>query len=96
MDYFNPITGSFIQTTAAEHQQTLAKGQQLRRLQQLARNIAQHDDQAQYQVESTEETPPAKQDERTGEQRRRKGRHADSPEDQADDAIDHGGLDLTA
>jgi len=54
--------GSVLQSTQVQRQQSVQKDRQLRRLQELARNVALQDDQLEHSVESSEELSPIHED----------------------------------
>ncbi|MGD1277800.1 MAG: hypothetical protein ABR964_11335 [Tepidisphaeraceae bacterium] len=54
MSQLNPLTGSILQTPVAQKQQTDQKTRQLRRAEELRRNVAARDDEMEHQVENTD------------------------------------------
>ena len=58
MTDFNPLAGSILGSTQAQHQVEIEKQRQVRRAQALRRDIAARDDEMEHQVESSEELPP--------------------------------------
>lgn len=59
MSQMNPVTGSILQTSVVQKQQTGEKAQQLRRAQEMRKNVAARDDESEHQVENTEELTAA-------------------------------------
>ncbi|MGA3067784.1 MAG: hypothetical protein ABSF29_13150 [Tepidisphaeraceae bacterium] len=51
----NPLTGSILQTSVVQQQQSGEKAQQLQRAQELRKNVAAREDEMEHQVENTEE-----------------------------------------
>jgi hypothetical protein len=72
MNILNPLTGSILQSTQVQRQQSADKDQQMRRLQQKGRNIAARGDQFEHTVESAEELTPMQDQDKPTDQKRRK------------------------
>lgn len=72
MTQFNPLAGSILQSSHVARQQAVSKAAQVRRTQQLQRNVAQRDDEMEHQVESSEELTPTRDREGQGQS---KGKH---------------------
>lgn len=68
MTQFNPLAGSILQSSHVARQQAANKAAQVRRTQQLQRNVAQRDDEMEHQVESSEELAPVHDREGDGRQ----------------------------
>lgn len=68
MTQFNPLAGSILQSGHVARQQAASKAAQVRRSQQLLRNVAQRDDEMEHQVESSEELTPIHDREGQGQQ----------------------------
>jgi len=90
MDYLNPITGSILQGPQASQQQSADKARQLRRQRQMQRNIAEQDEQLEYQVESAEELSAIREDRDSDHHRRRPS------QEPSDKDSDEPHIDLTA
>ena len=90
MTDFNPLAGSILGSTQAQHQVDIEKQRQVRREQAIRKNIATRDDEMEHQVESSEELPPVG-DEPDDQQNSKQNPHR-KPED--DGKGPH--LDLTA
>jgi len=58
MTDFNPLAGSILGSTQAQHQVDIEKQRQARRAQAIQKNIAARDDEMEHQVESSEQLPP--------------------------------------
>ena len=71
MSQVNPFAGYIAGSSHVQRQQALHKDRQVRRTQQLAKNIALQDDQLEHQVESSEELSPIR-DERDTDPKERK------------------------
>ena len=67
MTQFNPLTGSILQSAQVARQQAAVKAAQIRRAQQLQRNVAARDDEMEHQVESSEELTPTHDREGNGQ-----------------------------
>ncbi len=95
MSQMNPVTGSILQTSVVQKQQSGDKARQLHHAQQLRKNVAAREDGSEDQVENTEE-PAAMDDDHSNpknpkkENRKSKGK----AEDSQDEENPH--LDLTA
>lgn len=93
MTQFNPLTGSILQSAQVARQQAATKAAQLRRAQQLEKNVALRDDELEHQVESSEALTPAHDGQQ--EQHRQGGRDPHgAPKPPAGDEPPH--IDLTA
>jgi hypothetical protein len=80
MTQFNPLTGSILQSAYVARQQAASKAAQIRRSQQLQRNVAVRDDEMEHQVESAEELTPTKDGEAgKGKQKKKKDSGDDKP-----------------
>jgi len=91
MSQLNPLTGSIVQTPLVQQQQTDQKTRQLRRAEELRKNIAARDDQTEHQVESTDRLAAIEDSHENPQQRRGKSkRRPAAPED------DTGHIDTTA
>ncbi len=89
----NPFIGAVLQTPQAQRQQVEAKAQQVRRAQELRRNIGVEGDQYTHAVESTEELKPVhKERDEAKQQKKRRPSNRQAPP--ADDETPH--VDLTA
>ena len=75
MTDFNPLAGSILGSTQAQHQIDVEKQRQVRRAQALSKNVAARNEQLEHQVESSDEVTPAHdepdQDRKDPDQRRR-------------------------
>ena len=89
MTQFNPFVNSTLQSPVVQRQQAATKASQIRRAQQLARNVAAEDEQLESQVESSEELTPTRR-EQDSDQRPKK----DPQQPKGDDEPPH--VDLTA
>jgi hypothetical protein len=94
MSQINPLAGSILQSTQLQREQDGQKVQQVRRAEQLRKNIAAEDDRLEHQVESAEELRSVREDGNSGSngKRRQPGEpgHADDEGDEA------GHIDVTA
>jgi hypothetical protein len=93
MTQFNPLAGSILQSSQVSRQQATSKAAQVRRSQQLQRNVAQRDDEMEHQVESSEELTPIHDRDAQGQGGRRQPPHQ-SKRDSGDDDKPH--IDLRA
>jgi hypothetical protein len=82
MTQFNPFVGSVLQSTLVQRQQSAEKSSQIRRTQQLQKNIAAEDEQLKEQVESSQELTPAREQRDTDEHP--KHNHDDEDDDHVD------------
>ena len=55
MTDFNPLAGSILGSSQAQHQIDVEKQRQVRRAQALSKNVAARDEQLEHQVESSDE-----------------------------------------
>lgn len=92
MTDFNPLAGSILGSTQAQHQIDIEKQRQTRRAQTVSKNVAARDDQLEHQVESSEALPPVGDE--PEEQRRQDERQKRKPRPPKDDDQPH--IDLTA
>lgn len=86
MTQFNPLAGSILQSTQVARQQAVSKAAQVRRKQQLQRNVAQRDDEMEHQVESSEELTPTH--DRDAQGQGKQGQHKKRDDDQDRPHID--------
>ena len=93
MTQFNPLAGSILQSAQVARQQAASKAAQIRRTQQLQRNIAARDDEMEHQVESSEELTPTH--DRDAQGQAKQGHHK-KRDDDADDGDDRPHIDLRA
>lgn len=95
MSEITPFIASVLQSPGVQKQQTAEKTSQLRRQQELRRNIAAEGDRYQRVVESPEEIKPI-HDERDDARnhKRKKRRHLQDSAENTDDLTPH--LDVTA
>jgi len=89
MTQLNPFVNSVLQSGVVQRQQAAVKQAQIRRTQQLAKNVAAEDEQLESQVENTEELKPVRP-EQDSDQRP----HKDNEPPKDDDEKPR--LDLTA
>jgi hypothetical protein len=92
MTDFNPLAGSILGSTQAQHQVDIEKQRQARRAQTVSKNVAARDDELEHQVESSEELPPVGDE--PDDQRQRDQRQKQKPDPDKDDGHPH--IDLTA
>jgi hypothetical protein len=94
MSQINPITGSIVQASTVQRQQSTDKVRQMRHAQDLRRNSAAADEEdAEQSVSSSDELKPAGDREQPGKQRKDKSPpHRDSQDDNPDSEEKH--LDL--
>jgi hypothetical protein len=76
----NPVTGSILQTSVVQKQQTEGKAQQLRRAQELRKNVAAPEDESEHQVENTEELTPIDADHSNPRNQKKGGGQQHKPE----------------
>ena len=76
MSSINPFSGYLAQGSQVERTQAAEKSRQIRRAQQLAKNIAQQDDNLEHQVESPDTVSGASGEQKSKDQpkRRNKGK----------------------
>ena len=74
MSSINPFSGYLAQGSQVERTQAAEKSRQIRRAQQLAKNIAQRDDNLEHQVESPDTVSGASGEQKSKEQGKRKNR----------------------
>jgi hypothetical protein len=79
----NPFSGYLAQGSQVERTQAAEKSRQLRRSQQLSKNIAQQDDNLEHQVESPDSVSGASGEQKPKDQGKRKNKGQDNGEDQA-------------
>lgn len=72
MTQFNPLVGSILQSTQVQRQQSTAKAREVRRAQEIVKNIAIQDDVLDHQVESSEELKPIREERQSDHQRSRR------------------------
>src|SRR5687768_3744737 len=77
MSSINPFSGYLAQGSQVERTQAADKSRQIRRAQQLAKNIAQQDDNLEHQVESPDTVSAASGEQKPRDQakRKNKGKH---------------------
>ena len=92
MTDFNPLAGSILGSTQAQHQVDIEKQRQARRAQAVSKNVAARDDELEHQVESSEELPPVGDDHNEHRQQGRQDKH--KPDSDEEDGRPH--IDLTA
>jgi hypothetical protein len=90
MTQINSFTGSILQSTQVQRQQSAAKDREVRQAREMEKNIAARDDEVDHQVESSEELKPIREERRSDHQRGRKHQHAPLRTDEENK------LDLTA
>jgi hypothetical protein len=90
MTQFNPFVNSTLQSPVVQRQQAAAKATQVRRVQQLARNVAAEDEQLESQVESSEELTPTRKQQDSDQRPKRE------PQSSQDSDSDQPHVDLTA
>ena len=74
MSSINPFSGYLAQGSQVERTQAAEKSRQIRRAQQLAKNIAQQDDNLEHQVESPDTVSGASGEQKSKEQGKSKNR----------------------
>jgi hypothetical protein len=84
MTQFNPLAGSILQSGQIARQQSAIKTAQMRRNQQLQRNVAARDDEMEHQVESSEEVMPIHDPEEEGTKGQWKKKNKDDEEPHID------------
>jgi hypothetical protein len=77
MEIVNQIAGSLAQSNAVTRQQSTDKSQQIRRAQNLRKDVATTSDSFEHQVESAEELTPIHDEQKQNEPKRR--RHKSQP-----------------
>jgi hypothetical protein len=77
MTQINGYVGAILQSTQVQRQQAVQKDRQVRRQQELTKNVAMQDDQLEHAVESSEELKPIHEERKEDHSRgRRSPRHA--------------------
>jgi hypothetical protein len=95
MDIINPLANTLLESTQVQRQQSAEKQRQLRRNQSVQKNVAPQDDQLEHQVESSEELPPAHDEQPEHEQQKQRKRRGNATDADSDED-DRPRLDLTA
>jgi len=72
MTQINSFTGSILQSTQVQRQQSAAKDREVRQMREKEKNIALRDDEMDHQVESSEELKHIREERRSDHQRGRK------------------------
>jgi hypothetical protein len=92
MTQINPLTGSILQSTQVQREQSTEKSAQVRRQQDAQKVTGAPGDQFEHQVESSDAITPIHEEQKQQAQKKRQGPHQ-NPQ-QSEDGTDH--LDLTA
>lgn len=82
MSQINPFSGYVAGSAQVQRQQAADKDRQVRRAQQLTKNVALEDDQLEHQVESAEELKPVREQrdqDQSNQQRRPPSKEKDRP-----------------
>lgn len=95
MNVINPFIGSVLQSPQVQRQQADAKASQVRRAQELARNVAAESDRYTHTVESPEALKPV-HDERDEARKKRKQRRRQPADEAAPADEESPRLDLKA
>ena len=93
MTQINPFTGSVLQSTQVQRQQSTEKSAQTRRQQNEQKATGAHGDEFDHQVESSDAVTPIHEEHKQQSQKKRQGPHQD-PKASDDETDPH--LDLTA
>jgi hypothetical protein len=92
MTQINPLTGSILQSTQVQRQQSTEKSAQVRRQQNDQKATGLRGDEFDHQVESADAVAPIHEEQKQSSQKKRQGPHQ-KPQQPGEDP-DH--LDLTA
>jgi hypothetical protein len=79
MSSINPFSGYLAQGSQVERTQAAEKTRQIRRTQELSRNIARQDDSLEHQVESTDSVTGTGGEQKPKQEQRRKKQGKDKP-----------------
>lgn len=90
----NSLSGALVQSAQVQIQQAAEKNRQARKAQEQARNVAAPEDQAEHQVENSEELTSIHDESASSEKERKRKRH--QPEAEKADEAEPDGLDLQA
>ena len=89
MTDFNPLAGSILGSTQAQHVVDVERQRNARRAQALSKNVAARDDEMEHQVESSEEVPAVnEQGQNSGQQRQPKDHRRKTDDDDGRPRID--------
>ena len=95
MTQMNPVTGSILQTSMVQKQQTGDKARQLHHAHELRKNVAAREDESEPQVENPEELSAIDADHSNPRNPKKEGRKSKSkPEKSEDEEKPH--IDMTA
>ena len=90
----NYLSGALVQSAQVQRDEAAEKAKQARKQRELSKNIAARDDEIEHQVENSEELTPIHEDNRRGDQKRKRNPNHQEEEEQPGE--ESGGLDLRA
>jgi hypothetical protein len=93
MTSINPFSGYVAQGTQVERAQVTDKTRQIRRTQELSKNVALRDDEMEHQVESSDTVGSATDDQGSGQPSQQQHKRQSEPDADGDDRPH---IDLTA